>query len=134
MNSTTGRQRRSTGTFVQFLPLWVDSSLLCAVPTSLGGFLSILLLALFAQRRIPGYPVFPGWAEGPWGRDPFDALGLCCGTPFLSLSGIRLHSLLLSPNSKPTSSLLHTDLSFSFVSFYQPITSNASICCACVRV
>ena len=31
---------------------------------------------------------------------------------------------------------VETDLSFSFVSFYQPITSNASACvraCACVR-
>ena len=35
-----------------------------------------------------------------------------------SLSGIRLHSLLLSQNWKPTSSLLHADLSFSFFSFY----------------
>ena len=33
-------------------------------------------------------------------------------------SGIRLHSLLLSQNLKPASSILHTDLSFSFFSFY----------------
>ena len=49
------------------------------------------------------------------------------GTLFLFLCGIRLHSLLLSQNWKPTSALLHTELSFSFFSFYQPITSNACI-------
>ena len=51
-----------------------------------------LLFALFARPR------FLGWAGGPWGRDPFNTLDLCSGTPFLSLSGIRLHSLLLSQN------------------------------------
>ena len=35
---------------------------------------------------------------GPRGRDPYNTLDLCSGTPFLSLSGIRLHSLLLSQN------------------------------------
>ena len=58
-----------------------------------------------------------------------NVLGLCSGTPFLSLSGIRLHSLLWSQNWKPISSPLHTDLSF-----YQSITSNACICSACVCV
>ena len=40
---------------------------------------------------------------------------------------VKLHSLLLNQNWKPTSALLHTELSFSFFSFYQPITSNACI-------
>ena len=61
-------------------------------------------------------------------------VSLWSGTLFLSLSGIQLHSLLLSQNWKPTSSLLHTDLSFSFFSFYQPIISNACICSVCVCV
>ena len=64
---------------------------------------------------------------GPRGRDPYNTLDLCSGTPFLSLSGIRLHSLLLSQNWKHISSPLHTDLSF-----YQSITSNACICSVCV--
>ena len=34
------------------------------------------------------------------GRDPFNTLDLCSETPFLSLSGIRLHSFLLSQNLK----------------------------------
>jgi len=66
-----------------------------------------------------------------WGRDPFNTLDLCSGTPFLSLSGIRLHSLLLSPNWKPISSPLHHDTD---LSFYQSITSNACICSVCVFV
>ena len=37
--------------------------------------------------------VFLRWAEGDQGRDPFNTLDLCSGTPFLYLSGIRLHSL-----------------------------------------
>ena len=37
--------------------------------------------------------VFLRWAEGAQGRDPFNTLDLCSGTPFLYLSGIRLHSL-----------------------------------------
>ena len=56
-----------------------------------------------------------------------NVFGLCSGTPFLSLSGICLHSLLWSQNWKPISSPLHTDLSF-----YQSITSNACICSVCV--
>ena len=31
-------------------------------------------------------------------RDPFNALDLCSGTPFISLTGIRIHSFLLSQN------------------------------------
>ena len=60
------------------------------------GVISTLFLALFAQPRILASSVFLGWAEGHWGRDPFNTLDLCSGTPFLSLSGIRLQSLLLS--------------------------------------
>ena len=63
--------------------------------TSLSYFISTLLLALFAQPRIFAASVFLGWAGGPWGRDPFNTLDLCSGTPVLSLAGIRLHSLLL---------------------------------------
>ena len=73
--------------------------------------------------------MFLGWAEGPWGRDPFNTLDLCSGTHYLSLSGIRLHSLLLSQNWKLISSPLQTDLSF-----YQSITRNACICSECVCV
>ena len=43
------------------------------------------------------------------------------------LSGDLLHSLLGSENWKLISSHLHTDLSFSFFSFYEPVTSNACI-------
>ena len=35
---------------------------------------------------------------GGGGGDPFNTLDLCSGTPYLSLSGIRLQSLLLSQN------------------------------------
>ena len=42
--------------------------------------------------------------------------------------------ILLRQNWKPTSSLLHTDLSFSFFSFCQSVTSNACIWCVCVCV
>ena len=92
-----------------------------------------LLLALFTQPRILGSSVFLGWA-GPWGRDSFSLSDLWSGTLFLSLLGILFRSLL-SKNRKPTSSLLHTDLSFSF-SFYQPqpITSNVRRCNVCVCV
>ena len=45
---------------------------------------------------------------------------------------ILFHSLL-SKNRKPVSSLLHTDLSFSF-SYCQPITSNVRCCSVCVCV
>ena len=62
--------------------------------TSLSYFISTLL-ALFAQPRIFAASVFLGWAGGPWGRDPFNTLDLCSGTPVLSLAGIRFHSLLL---------------------------------------
>ena len=40
----------------------------------------------------------PRMAGGPCGRDPFNTMDLCSGTPYLSLPGIRLHSLLLSQN------------------------------------
>ena len=57
-------------------------------------------------------------------RDPFSTSDLLSGTLFLSLLGILLHSLLLSQHWKPTSSLLHIDLSLSFLfPFYQPVTS-----------
>ena len=88
-------------------------------------FVSTLLLALFAQPRILGYSVFLWWAGGSWGRHPFNTSDLCSGTPFLSLSGIRLPSLLLNQNWKPTSSLLHR--SFSFFSFHQPVTGSLMI-------
>ena len=51
-----------------------------------------------------------------------------------SLWWICLHSLLLSQNWKPISSLTHTDLFFSVFSFYQSIASNACICRVCVCV
>ena len=89
-----------------------------------------ILCRKVCQWRHPS--VFLGWAVGPWGRDPFNALDPCSGTPFLSMSGICLHSLLLSQNWKPISSLLHADLSFSSSFFF--ITSNACICSACVCV
>ena len=73
-----------------------------------------LLLAVFAQPRILGTSVFRGWAGAPCGWDPFNTLDLWSGTLFHSLSGILLHSLILSQNWKPISSLLHTHLLFSF--------------------
>ena len=91
------------------------------------------LLHLYSPSRclrsaaILASSVFLGWADGHWRRDPFNTLDLCSGTPFLSLSGIRLHSLLLSQNRKPICSVIYTDLSF-----YQSITSNACICSVCV--
>ena len=42
-----------------------------------------LLLVLFAQPQILASSVFLGWAGGPLGRDPFNTLDLCSGTPFL---------------------------------------------------
>ena len=95
--------------------------------TSLSYFISTLLLALFSQLRILASSVSLGWVGGPRGRDPYNTLDLCSGTPFLSLSGIHLHSLHLSQNWKHISFPLHTDLSF-----YQSITSNACICSVCV--
>ena len=68
--------------------------------TSLRYFISTLLLALFAQLQILASSMFLEWAGGPWGRDLFNTLDLCSGTPFLSLSGICLHSLLVSRNWK----------------------------------
>ena len=88
-------------------------------------FISTLLLALFARPGILGYSVFLGWAGGSWGKDPFNTSDLCSGTLLLSLSGVRLHSLLLYHTWKPTSSLLH--LSFSFFSFHKPVTSSLMI-------
>ena len=70
-----------------------------------------------------------GWAGQSWGRDHFNTCDLSSGT----LSHIHLHSVshLWSQNWKPTYSLHHTDLSFSFFSFYQLITNNACLCSAC---
>ena len=70
-------------------PLW-ESSL---QQPCLSYFISTLLLTLFTQLRILASSIFLGWAEGPWGTDPFNTLDLCSGTPFLALLGIRLHSL-----------------------------------------
>ena len=70
----------------------------CTAPPHLSCLTSTLLLALFAQPRILASSEFLGWAEGPWVRDPFNTLDLCSGTHLLSLSGIHLHSLLLSQN------------------------------------
>ena len=71
--------------------------------TSLNCFISTFLLALFAQPQILGHSVFLGWTGEPWGRDPFNTSDLSSGTLFLSLSGIRLHSLLFSKIWKATS-------------------------------
>ena len=64
-------------------------SLVQLLHTSLGCFISALILALIPQSRILGYPVFLGKARGPWERDPFNTLGQWSGTLFLSLSGIH---------------------------------------------
>ena len=62
---------------------------------------SLFSCTLFAQPQTFRYSIFLGWAGGPWGRDPFNTLDLSSGTLFLSVSGIHLHSLLLSRNEKP---------------------------------
>ena len=94
--------------------------------------ISILLLVLFVQPQILGFSVSQGCAGGLLGRDPFSISDLSSGTLSLSLSGMPLHSLLQSHNWKPTSSLLHTDLSFSFFCFYQ--THDKYACVFAVRV
>ena len=81
-----------------------------------------------SDTRIFGYSMFLGRAWGCWG---WDASDLSSETLFLSLS---LRPLLLSRNWKPTSSLLPTDLLFSFSSFYKPIISDVCICSVCVCV
>ena len=72
--------------------LWTASSLLS---------FSLFSCTLFAQPQTFRYSIFLGWAGGPWGRDPFNTSDLSSGTLFLSVSGIHLHSLLLSRNEKP---------------------------------
>ena len=68
-------------------------------------------------------------------RNPFNTSDLQSGILFLSLSGILLHSLLLSQKYIYIMSLLfcilllHTDI---FFSLNKPITSNACICKVCV--
>ena len=113
---TTNQQPDSIQNSSHLLPhcLWYSSS----IPRSPSCFNSTLLLVLFDQPRILGSSVCLWWAGGPWGRDPFNTSDLWSGPLFLSLSGIRLHSLL-SQNWKPTSSLLHADLSF-FLFFIVP--------------
>ena len=51
------------------------------------------LLSFSLSSLCLGYSVFLGWSGGPWGRGPFNTSDLWFGTLFLSLSGIRLHSL-----------------------------------------
>ena len=74
------------------MPLWTASSLLS---------FSLFSCARFAQPQTFRYSIYLGWAGGPWGRDPFNTSDLWAGTLFLSVSGIHLHSLLLSRNEKP---------------------------------
>ena len=103
---------------------------LVRLPTSPSCFISTLLLALWlcAQPQILGAFMVQGWAGGPMGRDPFNTLDMSSGTLFLVVSGMPVHSHLLSPNWKPTFCLLHTDLSFFLLFFTKPLTSNACIC------
>ena len=86
------------------------------------------------QPQLLGYFVSLGWAGGSCGTNPFTTSDLWSAPLFLYPSGIHLHSLLfLSWNWKPTFSLLHTDLLFSFFSFYQPVISNVCVSvCVCV--
>ena len=86
---------------------------------SMSCFISVLLLLLFVQPQILGFSVSQGCAGGLFGRDPFSILDLSSGTLFPSLSGTPRLSPLSSQNLKPTSSLLPTDLSFSFFCFRQ---------------
>ena len=106
--------------FSSFIPLWAASSLLSFSLSSLGLRYSDISCSYMEQHS--------KWERGPWERDSFTTLDLWSGTLFLSLSGSRLHSLLLSKNWKLTSSLLHTDQSFSFFSICQCTTSNACMC------
>ena len=116
---------------IAFICFHIVSGIASLLYTSLSCFISTLLLT---RPHILRSAMFLGLAGGPWGRDPFNTSDPWSGTLLLSLSGILPHSLLLSQNWKNTFSLLHTDLLFSFFSFYQPITSNACICSVCVCV
>ena len=110
-------------------------SLVQLLHTSQSCFISALLLALFAQPQMLGSSVFLGW-----GRDLF-ITSTCDRELFLFCQAFvfALFFYLKTEEKKPPiSSLLHTDLSFSFFTLYQPVTSNACICrrcvCVCVRV
>ena len=117
-------------------------------PTQISAHI-ICLQPFLVQPQILGSSMFWRWAGGPWGRDPFNTSDLWSRTLFLCLSGILLYFLLLSQNWKPTSSLLHTDLSccfflliFSPFFLFSSHSTNTSpvvhvfgsVCvCACVR-
>ena len=75
-----------------------------------------------------------GGQEDPWGERSFQYTGPVIWNSLPLAVSICLHSLHLSQNWKPTFSLVHTDLWFSFFSFCQPNTSNACICSVCVCV
>ena len=109
-----------------FSPVWPEKepafSHLHIVSGTASSYLSELL-HLFSlscslcSEGILGSSVFIGWAEGPWGRDPFNTSDLWSGTLFLSLSGICLHSL---KSKLKTHHFSPAYCSVVFFSLYQP--------------
>ena len=109
-----------------FSPVWPEKepafSHLLIVSGTASSYLSELL-HLFSlscslcSEGILGSSVFIGWAEGPWGRDPFNTSDLWSGTLFLSLSGICVHSL---KSKLKTHHFSPAYCSVVFFSVYQP--------------